>query len=108
LVKKGAWVTIESIVLKPSKRPHSVPDDTRRTDFKKWVNGTLARRAQLGGPATIITPTGRKESGMLLDVNPSHAISYGTYVPELKKAGDQAREYLRGQLIENTEAGDDI
>ncbi|MCL2702880.1 MAG: 2-amino-4-oxopentanoate thiolase subunit OrtA [Defluviitaleaceae bacterium] len=108
MVKKGAWVTIENVVLLASERGENLPADTRRTDLKKWVRGTLARRAQIGGPAIIVTPSGRKESGVLVEVNPSFAVGYGTYVPELRKAADQAREFMRGQLVENSDGSDDL
>ena len=93
MVKKGAWVMVESTV---------------HDSVKKWVKGTLARRAQLGGPATIVTPAGRRETGILLEVNPSFSVHYGTYVNELRKVGDQVREFLRGHLIENTNGGDEL
>ena len=108
MVKKGAWVTVESIVLPAHERGTNLPKDTRVKDFKKWVRGTLAKRAQMGGPATIITPSGRKETGMLVEINPGFSSGYGMYVHELRKIGEQAREFLRGELIENNDGGDDI
>jgi pimeloyl-ACP methyl ester carboxylesterase len=47
LVKKGAWVTVESVIIPAWERGGNLPEDTRRTDYKKWVRGTLARRAAL-------------------------------------------------------------
>ena len=107
MVKKGAWVTIESVVIPASERI-GTNSGARGTDFKKWVRGTLMRRAEIGGPAAVVTQAGRKESGTLVEVNPSFGVSCGTYVPELRKAGDQARELICGQLVENTDGGDDL
>lgn len=107
MVKKGAWVMIESVVLEAGERPDNLPEDTKKTDLRKWVKGTLVKRAEIGGPATVETSTGRKESGTLIEVNPSFLVNYGSYVPELRKAGEQARELLRGLLIENKDGGDE-
>lgn len=94
MVKKGAWVTIESVVLPAAERAENLPEDTKNTDLQKWVKGTLQRRAEIGGPASVTTVTGRTEKGTLIEVNPSFLISYGSYVPELRAVREQVKAML--------------
>lgn len=94
MVKEGAWVTVESTVLKAGERAQNLPGDTGATDLRMWIKGTLVKQTDIGQEATVLTVTGRKESGTLVEVNPSFAVGYGSYVPELRMAGDMARECL--------------
>ncbi|MCL2564357.1 MAG: 2-amino-4-oxopentanoate thiolase subunit OrtA [Defluviitaleaceae bacterium] len=94
MIKKGTWITIESVVLKAAERAHNLPADTQKTDLKKWVKGYLEEDGLIGSFVTVKTTTGRLEHGILTEANPSFDVNYGSYVPELKKICEQVRGLL--------------
>ena len=84
MAKKGDWVRIHKVVLPAAERTAKIPDDTKQVDFEMWVKGTLQNEtAELGEEVTIVTATGREETGKLLEVNPYYTHSYGKFVPEI-------------------------
>lgn len=96
MVKKGEWVQIHKIILKPEERAPQVPDDTKKVPLEMWVKGYLQNDAEIGDTVTIKTRTNRLEEGRLTAVNPYYNHSFGTFVPELLKINEQVREVLFG------------
>ena len=96
MAKQGDWVRIHSIILMPEQRSSAVPDDTKSVPLEQWTKGYLHAEATLGSEATVTTRTGRVVSGMLVDEHPHYSHSFGDFVPELQKAGDEAFAYLFG------------
>ncbi|HYE11928.1 MAG TPA: 2-amino-4-oxopentanoate thiolase subunit OrtA [Patescibacteria group bacterium] len=94
--KKGDWVQIHQIVLKPEERAPQVPDDTKQVPLELWVKGYALTEANLGEQVEIETTTGRKVMGELVAVNPRYTHSFGEFVPELLKVDQQVKEILFG------------
>jgi len=88
-VKKGTWVEIEQVILRPEERAPSLPEDTRQTPYILRVSGFLMEEAEVGQEAHIRTIIGRELSGILKVVNPSYSHSFGTTVPELLMSGTE-------------------
>lgn len=96
MIKKGEWVRIHKIILEPSERAPQVPDDTKKVPLELWVKGYLQGDAEIGNQVEIITLTGRKETGELIEVNPYYEHDFGKFVPELLQIGAQVRDVLFG------------
>ena len=96
MAKKGDWVRIHSVVLMPEQRSSAVPEDTKAVPLEQWTKGYLNADAPLGGEAAVTTRTGRIVSGTLTDEAPHYTHSFGDFVPELQKAGDEAFAFLFG------------
>ena len=96
MVKKGEWVRIHKIILQPLERAPQVPDDTKKCPLEMWVKGYLDAEANIGDEASVTTTTGRKETGTLLEANPSWDHSFGSFVPELLIIDRQVREIMSG------------
>ena len=96
MIKKGEWVRIHKVILKPSERAPQVPDDTKKVPLEMWVKGFLNADAKMGDEVEITTVTGRKETGTLIEVNPYYEHSFGKFVPELLAIDSQVREMLFG------------
>lgn len=94
--KKGDWVQIRQIVLKPEERAPQVPEDTKKVPLELWVKGITQEDAKIGSMIEIITATGRKVKGELIAVNPRYVHDYGNFVPELLKVDMQLKEILFG------------
>lgn len=94
--KKGDWVQIHQILLKPGERAPQVPEDTKKVPLELWVKGIVQEDAKIGSMVEIITATGRKVKGELIAVNPGYAHDYGEFVPELLKVDMQLKEILFG------------
>ncbi len=96
-VKKGTWVQIRNIVLKPEERTSKIPDETKKTPLYMWVKGYLNSEGNIGEMAEVITVTGRKMTGILEEVNPAYTYGFGeNYVPELLKIDEGLREIMSG------------
>lgn len=94
--KKGDWVQIHKVVLKPEERTAKLPEDTKKVPFELWVKGFLNEDAKIGETAKITTLTGRVVEGELVAVNPAYTYGFGDeYVPELLKVGIQLRNILK-------------
>ncbi|MDK2918418.1 MAG: 2-amino-4-ketopentanoate thiolase alpha subunit [Candidatus Petromonas sp.] len=96
MIKKGEWVLIHNIVLKPEERAPQVPEDTKKVPLEMWVKGFLLEDAQIGDEVVVQTMTGRRVKGELVEVNPAFNHSFGECVPELLQIGLQLREILFG------------
>jgi hypothetical protein len=94
--KKGDWVQIHQIVLKPEERAPQVPEDTKTVPLELWVKGTALQDAEQGSVVEIETITGRRVKGELVAVNPRYTHDFGDFVPELLKVDLQLREILFG------------
>lgn len=101
MIKKGEWVQIHDIVLKPEERSPHLPEDTKKVPLEMWVKGFLNNDADLGDMVEITTITGRKVKGTLVDVNPIFKYGFGeTFVPEVLKIGIDLRKIVGGDLNE--------
>lgn len=90
--KKGTWVRIHNIVLKPEERSPHLPEDTRKVPLEMWVKGFLLNdEANIGDMVEVETYIGRREKGKLVEVNPYYTHSFGKCVPELLYIGRQLR-----------------
>lgn len=96
LAKKGDWVQIHQIVLKPEERAPQVPEDTKKVPLELWVKGYAVTEAKVGEQIEIETTTGRKVNGELVAINPRYIHSFGDFVPELLKVDVQVKEILFG------------
>jgi hypothetical protein len=96
MIKKGEWVRIHKIILKPSERAPQVPDDTKKVPLEMWVKGFLDAESDMGGEVSITTVTGRKETGTLIEVNPYYEHDFGKFVPELLEIDKKVKEMLFG------------
>ncbi|QCX32759.1 2-amino-4-ketopentanoate thiolase [Caloramator sp. E03] len=95
--KKGDWVQIHQIVLKPEERTGKLPEDTKKVPLELWVKGFLNHDANLYDEVEITTLTGRIVKGELVLINPRYEYGFGDeYVPELLKIGKQLRGILKG------------
>ena len=100
MAKKGDWVRIHKVVLPAAERTAKIPDDTKQVDFEMWVKGTLQNEtAEIGEEVTIVTATGREETGKLLEVNPYYTHSYGKFVPEIVEIDKQIVVLLNQVLM---------
>ncbi|MEW9121293.1 MAG: 2-amino-4-oxopentanoate thiolase subunit OrtA [Thermotaleaceae bacterium] len=92
---KGDWVRIHNIVLEPIERAPQVPEDTRNVPLESWVKGFIQQGGKIGDEVEIITLTGRRVVGELIEIHPSYSHNYGEFVPELLEIGIQLKEILQ-------------
>jgi hypothetical protein len=93
--KKGQWVQLHDIVLRPEERTAQLPDDTKRVPLELWVKGYLNdESAEIGAVCEITTVTGRLVSGVLCAVEPPYTHGFGSYVPELGQIRSQLKALL--------------
>ena len=96
MAKKNDWVRIHRVVLPAEGRNPNLPEDTAKVPLEMWTKGFLQADAEIGDEVEVITATGRKENGTLIEVNPHYTHSYGEFVPELVQIDTQLREILFG------------
>lgn len=96
MIKKGEWVRIHKNILEPSQRAPQVPEDTKMVPLEMWVKGCLQDDSNMGEDVNIVTITGRKESGKLIEVNPYYDHDFGKFVPELLVISKQVRDVVFG------------
>jgi hypothetical protein len=96
MIKKNTWVQIKKTILKPEERTGNIPEETKKVPLEMWVKGSLLDDAQLGDDVKIKTLTGRIESGILIQENPSYLHTYGAFVPEILKIDAMVKEALFG------------
>lgn len=101
MAKKGDWVQIENIVLPAGSRAPQVPEDTQKCDLKLWVKGIAQHDGAIGENMEIITATGRKTKGVLVEINPRYIHDFGDFQPELLKIEIQLKEIMEG--VRNSE-----
>lgn len=95
-VKKSDWVRIHSIIFTPDQRAPQVPEDTKKVPLEMWVKGFCDRDANMGDEVEVTTIVGRKEKGVIVEINPVYRHSFGNYVPEIMQIGIQLKEILFG------------
>jgi len=96
MIKKGEWVRIHKIILQASERAPQVPDDTKKVPLELWVKGFLLNDAEINEEVEIETVTGRKEKGVLIEVNPYYTHDFGKFIPELLIIDKQTRDIVFG------------
>ena len=95
--KKGDWVQIHKIVLKPEERTAKIPEETKKVPLEMWVKGYLKEDANIGDTVEIVTVAKRTVKGELVEVNPVYTYSFGEeFVPELVKVGEMVKNIVRG------------
>lgn len=94
--KRGDWVQIKRIVLKPEERSSNVPEDTSEVPLEMRLKGYLENEtANIGDDVEVKTIIGRKEYGTLIAVNPKYDHGFGEHIKELYDAGTELVELLR-------------
>ena len=94
LGKKGDWVMVYNIILEPKDRAPQIPKDTKKVPLEMWRKGFLLEDTEIGQIANIETIVGRKVSGKLLEVHPTHKHDYGDHIPEILQIGKTLKEIL--------------
>ena len=94
LIKKDTWVEIWQVILEKGDRAPQVPEDTKQVPLEMKVKGFLLQDTILGEQAEIVTPTGRKITGKLIEVNPEYTHNFGFPIPELMRIGRELRGIL--------------
>ncbi len=93
--RRGDWVQVHRIVLKPGKRAPQVPPETQAVPLEMWAKGFLAvETAEIGDEVAVTTPAGRKVEGRLVAVLPAYGHDFGEPVPELLEVGRELRALL--------------
>lgn len=91
-IPKGTWVRIHRVVLPAGERAPQVPEDTQNVPLEMWVKGYLKEGAYIGETVEIITLTGRKEHGNLIESHPTYHHDFGDFVPEILEIDRMLRE----------------
>ncbi|ANQ53837.1 2-amino-4-oxopentanoate thiolase subunit OrtA [Thermosipho sp. 1070] len=95
--KKGDWVQIQQILLKPEERTAPLPEDTQKVPLMMRIKGFLINEtAEIGQEVEIKTLTGRLVKGELVAINPKYEHDFGEPVPELITVGLELRKILEG------------
>ena len=94
LAKTGDWVMIYNIVLEPKDRAPQIPEDTKKVPLEMWIKGFLLEDTEVGEMADIETIVGRKVSGKLVEIHPTHKHNYGNHIPEILQIGKTLKELL--------------
>lgn len=95
--KKGDWVQVHQIVLKPEERTGKIPEDTKKVPLELWVKGFMKENGNIGDEVEVTTVTGRNVKGTLVEINPKYEYGFGDeYVPELLVIGKQVRDIVKG------------
>jgi len=93
-IKKGTWVEVRNVVLRPDERAPQIPEDTRQVPLEMRARGFLAGPASPGQEAEIITTTGRHLRGILDGEPPAYNHGFGAPVAELLTIGNEVRALL--------------
>jgi hypothetical protein len=84
-------------VLQAGERAPQVPDDTARVPLEARASGWLDQdEAEVGAAATILTNTGRRLTGALIEVDPAPGHGFGKPIGELLSIGPDLRRRLAG------------
>ena len=100
--RAGQWVEIGRVLLEPGQRATQVPADTQGVALEMRVKGVALHDGETGQAMSISTPTGRRLSGILMQVEPAYTHGFGAPVPELLGVGVELRE-----LLSRSEGNDD-
>lgn len=96
MIRKGSWVRIKKIVLRPEERAENLPADTKLVPLVMWTKGYLLGDANINDTVKIRTVTGRIEEGTLLEENPAFRHDYGAFVVEILKIREIVKKELYG------------
>jgi len=96
MAKKGSWVEIHRVILKPGERAPQVPEDTKAVPLELKVRGFLLSDADLYEQVEISTLSGRILSGKFIEQNPGYSHSFGRPIAELIKIGPEVKALLKG------------
>jgi hypothetical protein len=94
MIKKDTWVRIHRNILEPGERAPGVPEDTAKVPLELWVKGYLQKDAEIGDEVEVVTLTGRRETGKLLEANHAWPHNFGSFVPEFLAIDAQARRMV--------------
>ncbi|MEY8304784.1 2-amino-4-ketopentanoate thiolase [Anaerosalibacter bizertensis] len=95
--KKGSWVQVHQIILKPEERTAKIPEETKKVPLELWVKGYLNEDGDIGDVVEITTLTKRKVKGELVEINPIYDYGFGEeFVPELVQIGEMVKSIVRG------------
>lgn len=94
LGKKGEWVKIYNIVMKPEERSSRIPDDTKKVPLEMWTKGFLLEDKRLGELVEIETIVGRRVEGKLVEIKPIYKHNYGDHIPEILRIGKDLKRIL--------------
>ncbi|MCL2171425.1 MAG: 2-amino-4-oxopentanoate thiolase subunit OrtA [Defluviitaleaceae bacterium] len=96
MVKSRTWVGISAEILAAGARAAGIPEDTAAVPLLMWCKGWLLEDCALGAVAEIRTVTGRRERGVLEEIEPATNVDYGGYVGEISRIVVVARDVLFG------------
>lgn len=82
--------------MEAQERTGKLPEDTQKCPLEMWTKGYLLADAEIGDEVEIESVNGRKETGTLIEVNPSYRHDFGECVPELLAIDKQVRGILFG------------
>jgi hypothetical protein len=94
MIKKGSWVRIKKVILRPEERADNLPLDTKLVPLVMWTKGYLLEDSKLGELVQIKTAINRSEEGILVEESPTFRHDYGDFVMEILKI----REIVKGEL----------
>jgi hypothetical protein len=90
----GDWVEVRYVLLAPADRAINLPADTAAQPLLVWIKGFARGGATEGEELDVETTTGRTVTGVLTDVNPGYAHTFGRPAPELVRVGRDLRARL--------------
>lgn len=99
--EKNTWVEIGSVVLQKDERAPNLPDDTQKVPLEMRVKGFLLHDAEKGDDAEILTASGRKVRGTLMEINPAYTHMFGHPIPELCPIAAEIRAILQNRSSES-------
>ena len=94
--KEGTWVKIHTIILKETERSEQIPEDTKLHPLEMWLNGYATTEGKLGDQTEVITLTGRKLLGEVVEIEPHYVHSFGDFLPEMYQIDQILLKYLGG------------
>ena len=95
--RKGDWVQVERTILEAGSRAPGIPGDTADLPMLARVKGFALDSASVGEDLEIETAIGRRIRGRLVEVDPTYGHDFGGPIPELTRAGLDARAALEGR-----------
>lgn len=95
IAKKGDFVQIHVVILRPEERTEKLPECTKKVPYEGWVKGFLLEDlATIGDKVRIRSFIGRELTGTLVKINPSYNHDFGQPQPELLTVGIEAWQVI--------------
>lgn len=90
------WVQIRTTILGSGERADTIPPETQNVPLDLRVKGwqVSPATAETGDIVVVCSTLGRHYRGHLEAINPPYGHDFGAAIPELLKAGEQARAIL--------------